>query len=370
MEYEKQISRFLKRKEVMKILGDNYKLSPNQHFRLCKLFDKYKTPKNMENMLTTIAYFILYDLNNYIGRYNRLIGKNGTSTYSQMLRYGRNWKDIYENQSNKKSLHFKNKVEYWLKNGYSLEEAKKAVNKIQKERSDKASKKLKGSSLYTVRSVDYWTNIGFTIEEAKQKVKLIQTTNGLEFYKLKYPDNYLEMYNDRIERWTKSYNENDMQLVNLKKSQSIAGGLARGLSYDDAVNSYNNCVYHMKKIKKLPSKISQDLFDLLFDKIGGTCYYSSKNKEKNINGFNVDFFHEQTKVVIEFYGDFYHRNPDIYQSNYIAHGITSVEKWNYDRIRIENISQSDEVSKVLIVWETDYRKNPNGVLEYLYGEMT
>lgn len=369
MDYEKQIYRFLKRKGIANILGPEYRLTEEQYKRFCRLLDMHNTTKNMENMLSTVAYFIKYDLTNYLGRYNRLKGINGTSVYTQMLRYGRHWKEVYEFQSRRKIVTFPNRIEYWLKKGFTVEQAKQEVYKIQLERGSKAALKLKGTSCYTVRSIDYWVNNGYSLDEAIVKVKDIQTTNGLEFYKKKYPDSFEKEFSKRISIWKDSLSKNDQEVISLKKSSSIEGHIARGLSYDDAVISYQMMVNRLKTIRKLPSKISQKMCSMLDDKLSGICYYSTKNYEKLIQGYRVDFYHTPSKTVVEFYGDFFHRNPKIYESTYQAHNVLSEERWKYDKQREEIISNSIDVNNLIIVWESDFRKNPEKVIQYIIGEI-
>lgn len=369
MNYEKQILRFLKRKGVSDILGQGYKLTDLQRKRFCRLLDVYKTTKNMENMLRTVATFIRYDLTNYLGRYNRLKGVNGTSAYTQILRYGRNWQNIYDLQNSKKTYHFPNKVEHWLEKGLTLEQAKKQVYKIQQERGNKAALKTKGTSCYTVRSIEFWINNGYSLETAKEKVKEIQTTNGLEYYKQKFPNSYEEEFNKRIARWKNSLSKHDQELLNLKKSGSIKGHMARGLSYEQASYEYQILIERLKSVRKLPSKISQKMCSMLDAKLIGTCYYNDKNYEKLISGYRVDFYHKDSKTVVEFYGDFFHRNPKIYESTYEAHSITSGERWEYDNRRETIIFESPEVNKLIVVWESDFRKNPEQTIQNIIGEI-
>lgn len=369
MDYDKQIERLIKRKEVKAILGTEYKLTVRQQMRLCKLLDVYKTPKNMENMLSTIANFIYYDLSNYVGRYRRLIGTNGTSPYTQMLRYGRYWQDVYKKQNIKKTNHFKNTVRYWINLGYSQELAKEKVRMIQQLRSAESAKKTKGSSLYTVRSIEYWLNIGYTEQEAKERVCKIQTTNGIAFYKEKYPKNYEEKFKERINKWKTSYNNNNLDDINHRKSHSIEGAMARGLDYNQALTVRNKNIEHLRSIRKLPSKISQKFCNMLESKLLGNCYYSDKNYEKLIAGYRVDFYHKETNTVVEFYGDFYHRNPALFESNHIAFGTTAKERWDYDKMRETKIQQDKNVNRLLIVWESEFRQNPEETINNIIKEI-
>ena len=47
-----------------------------------------------------------------------------------------------------------------------------------------------------------------------------------------------------------------------------------------------------------------------------------------------------------------------FESNHISHGVTAKEKWDYDRARALKIQQSENVVRFLVVWESDFRKNP------------
>lgn len=370
MNYDKQITRLLNRKAVKAILGNEYKLNADQQIRLCKLLDMYNTPKNMENMLSTVANFIYYDLTNYVGRYRRLAKTTGTSPYTQMLRYGRYWQDVYKKQNNKKTKHFKNTVRYWINLGYSEELAKEQVRIIQTLRAAESAKKTTGTSLYTVRSIEYWLNAGYTEQEARERVRKIQTTNGIQYYKERYPENYEEKFKERINKYKLSYNNNnDLDIVNHKKSHSIEGALARGLNYSQALEVRNKNIQHLRSIRRLPSKISQKFCDMLDSKLLGNCYYFDKNYEKLIAGYRVDFYHKETKTVVEFYGDFYHRNPLLFEANHIAFGTTAKEKWDYDKIRETKIQQDKNVNQLLIVWESRFRKNPEETINNIIKEI-
>lgn len=369
MDYEKQIGRFLKRKSVKTILGDDYELSDSQKMRLCKLLDIYKTPKNMENMLTTVANFIYYDVSNYVGRYRRLVGTSGTTQYSQMLRYGRHWQAVYEQQSQSKVEHFPNTMKYWLDKGYSDTEAQEKISEIQTYRGHKAARKLRGTSMYTVRSMEYWLNNGYSESEARQQVKRIQTTNGLDFYRKKYPDNYEEKYNERIKQWQRSYNRNDLDKINLKKSHSVDGALARGLTLQEALDVRKTNLDHMKTIRRMPSKISQKFCGMLETKLPGICYYADKNYEKLIAGYRVDFYHEGTQTVVEFYGDFYHRNPALFEADHTAFGMDASTRWEYDKQRENAIVQDPKTCHLFVVWESEFRKNPQQTINNIIEEI-
>ena len=74
--------------------------------------------------------------------------------------------------------------------------------------------------------------------------------------------------------------------------------------------------------------------------------------------YKYDFAYLPTKKIIEFHGDYWHCNPDLYEANYY-HKIKKMyakEIWDYDKEKIE-LAKSYGYS-VLVVWEADYCKNP------------
>lgn len=363
----KQTQRFLNRKSVKRILQDTT-LTDIHYMRLNNFFDYYISPKNVECMLDTIANFVLYDLNNYKGRYRRLKGIPGTTKYTQLLRYGKKeFLKIYNKQTSNKKKGFKNCIEYWLDKGYSEEESKIQVNQIQRERNKLSVEKIKGTSEYSCRSLSYWLKQGFTEEESKQKVTEIQTTNGLSWYINKYGiDDGPMLYQSRITKWQQTLTDKtieEMDVINLKKSHSVDGQIARGHSVAEARIKYDQYCEKMKaKPRQRFSKISQHLFEILDNLITGTTYYEIKNYEYLINGLRVDFFHKESGTVIEFHGDFFHRNPLVYKADFKSFGYTSEEKWLLDKNREERIRTSNLVSNLIIVWESNYRLNPDTVI--------
>jgi very-short-patch-repair endonuclease len=312
---------------------------------------------------------IKYDLTNYLGRVKRLKGIPGTSKYTQILRYGRYYADIMNNQSKSKTSHFKNKIDYWLDVGYNQEQAHIQVKRVQTDRAILAGNKLRGTSIYSVRSTQYWINNGYTQKEAQEQVTRIQTTNGIAFYKKKYPDNYKEEFANRIDKWQYSLSKLDQQELNFKKGHSIEANIYRGLSYSAAVEKYDKMCNHMALIRRLPSKISQKMAAMLETNIGGTCFYDTKQYEYLINKYRVDFYHMQSKTVVEFYGDYYHQNPMKFNNDSIVHGVTAQDRWDYDAQRQSIIEASSKVNKFLIVWESEFRSDPDKTIQYIRNEI-
>jgi hypothetical protein len=116
------------------------------------------------------------------------------------------------------------------------------------------------------------------------------------------------------------------------------------------------------------SPISQKLFWDLYYKIGNDqTKFAELNKEyvlvQDKKCFAYDYVDMFRKKCIEFNGDFWHCNPLEYNEDYVhrVKGITALEIWNNDELKNELIQKMNY--QVLIIWESEYRKNPEKTLQ-------
>lgn len=361
----------MKRKSVIAILG-NIALTDLQITRLNAVF-KDRTCKSLETWHITIATFIKYDLINYVGRLRRLMKiPTDRSNVSAFLRYGKkNFEKIKHEQDTRRSKHFKNTVKYWTDLGFDIAAANDKVKEIQLERNKKSVEKTRGKNIYTHRSIEYWLRKGLTESDAAEQVRRVQTTNGLKFYTEKYgKERGKILFENRIKSWLdtlQSKSTEEISLINRKKSLSIDGYILRGYSEDDAITAYSDMCERMRQINRSPfSNISHKLFLTLREKLKGTCYFKPTTHEALIGGFRVDFYHLESKTVIEFYGDYWHRNPLFFSADFFTHGYCSKEKWTTDATRATKIKEdTSHVSKLLIIWENEYRQQPDVVVTTL-----
>ena len=122
------------------------------------------------------------------------------------------------------------------------------------------------------------------------------------------------------------------------------------------------------------SKSSQNLFYLILEQYPiserENIYFATKNSELRIKKTDVgvwlyDFADTKRKKIIEYNGDMYHENPSIYNENDDPHpfrkGLPSKEIWEKDRIK--TLRANEEGYEVFIVWDSEYRKNPEETLK-------
>jgi len=176
--------------------------------------------------------------------------------------------------------------------------------------------------------VRYWTNKGLSDEEAKQKVKERQTTNTKDAF-IKRAGGDIEegsrMHAERQKKWLKS----------MQKS-----GMYTGVS-----------------------KVCDNLFEIVSKTIPEIKFGASEIVVRlSDRACKIDCIHREKKKIIEFYGDYWHGNPIKYgPDSLIRKRKTAKQKWEEDRIRIQDLNEAGY--ETLIIWEMDYKKEPEEVIK-------
>jgi G:T-mismatch repair DNA endonuclease (very short patch repair protein) len=124
---------------------------------------------------------------------------------------------------------------------------------------------------------------------------------------------------------------------------------------------------YTNKIKPFYSKISQECFWKIYDEIKDfidedKIYFAEKNKEFRIFSNNKVYFYDfvisNLKICIEFHGDIFHGNPEIYNENDTPNPFIknlTVKEMNINDKYKENII-TNRGFKYFIIWERDYKK--------------
>lgn len=186
-------------------------------------------------------------------------------------------------------------------------------------------------------------------------------TNSLEYYQKKFGEE-----NGKI-KWEE---------VNRKKAHTIETYIEK---YDGDIElATEKLIEFFKNLKSssISSKISVELFSELTDKLIKMGYkkifhYSFNNEWViNVRGHQtifLDFYLRDTGKVIEFYGDYWHCNPKKYNCDQQVNIGGSLKKvkdvWKDDEKRINNILKLPYIHDIKIVWECDFRKNRDKVIQ-------
>lgn len=241
------------------------------------------------------------------------------------------------------------------------------------------------------RSIDYWllkTNYDYPLAKDLQKQYQIRDIN---YFINKYGETKgVEKYNNRCSKVSRSLTKEGfvenygsikgLMMYNEKsKKTSYSGsfiGLCEKFGEIEAIEiikkrvsykgGYSNVSVECfnKIIKEFPSLNSMDVFygeNEWFVRCKGDKFYM------------IDFYVRDLNVIIEFYGDYWHGNPKIFEKDNVLYDkkITVEDIWNRDAERINNIKKALKTDKVYIIWENDYYKNFNKILNNLeeyFGE--
>jgi hypothetical protein len=222
---------------------------------------------------------------------------------------------------------------------------------------------IRGTSEHTVRSVAYWLKQGYSLEQAKEKVRRVQATNGIEAYRRRGCADPAHAQRQRTEKWLatlRAKEESEQLRIKLARSHSIEGHMARGLDQSSAEAA--SIAYFSKR--RNFSVISQKCFDMVRDRLGKDgLYYKTFNYERQFHGKCVDFFDRNSGTVIEFLGDYWHANPLFYLNEQPIYKRLACDIRLDDRRRFALIAGHHLVAALHIVWESEFRKNPTEVVE-------
>ena len=123
---------------------------------------------------------------------------------------------------------------------------------------------------------------------------------------------------------------------------------------------------------KLAEECFLEIYNKLPEKIKADCRFLPLTKEFGKYGNNhynyYDFVIPSLKFCIEFNGNYWHANPELYEANHIFsywdNKMTAQEVWNKDKLKYDILI--NEGFNVNIIWEKNYRDNKEKIInEYV-----
>lgn len=244
----------------------------------------------------------------------------------------------FENNENFFKERSHQSIKYWLKKGYSDNDAKIKVKEVTDMIHEKTWEKRRNNpDLYkdvNTTQIAYWLKKGYNEKEAKEKVKDRQRTFTLEKCIKKYgEDDGTNIWIKRNKRWSKKMKDILLKNGNYKQdSSNIEKIFINDILNETNINEYN-------------------------------CYI---NKQFMIF-CNSDFYYtydfKYNNKIIEFNGDYWHCNPIKYDMDYfnMRKQMYAKDIWKYDKLKIQKAKK--EGYDVLVVWENDYKKNKEKIIQ-------
>lgn len=303
-----EYKKILNWKNIKEIIGENF-IPTEKHINEINSFIDAGYHKE-GNCRSRLGNYILYNLDDYVGRYKRskILGsaitlenlKNKFGDIEGEVR----WKKYRDKQAETNSYEYKNKKHKMTKESF---------DEYNKSRSFTLKNSIKRHGLE--KGTMLW----------EQYLQRQSYTTTLDYF----------IERDGVEKGTKVFNEFSFKRQNKNFSS-------------------NNCVSNTER--KFYYEISK-VFDISI---------KTQFKIKKLKKYKIyDFLIEDKKIIIEYNGDFWHMNPEYYKAtdiNPIAK-YSAQEKWNLDK---EKISLAESFGyKVVVVWENEWLSNPEKILHKL-----
>jgi G:T-mismatch repair DNA endonuclease (very short patch repair protein) len=207
-----------------------------------------------------------------------------------------------------------------------------------------ASKKLTDTKIVSWVKKEYWMNKGMSEKDAISTVSKKQKTFSLDICIEKHGEiEGKKIWLDRQSLWkSKVFNENT----------HIGGG--RSMIADELIST----LIDVAKLLNIDTDILHGKNEKFI-------------KTNDGNAYKYDLTFNSIKKIIEFNGDYWHCNPNLYSYEYInkVKMISASDIWEYDRSKIAAANKHGY--EVLTIWELDYRKDPKSqikkCIDFIYG---
>ena len=229
--------------------------------------------------------------------------------------------------------------EYWLKRGYSEDDAITKANNTKIENNIYGSHKSSSRSVEQFRSsskrcVEYWTIRGHSMDDAIKLVAKEQSTFSLE----KCIANHGQVdgtrkWTERQEKWQNTLNnksDEEKQRINRLKTSAP---------------------YSV-------SKAEHEIYKIL---VNDGIFIDSQYCISTDIGYVYDM--RMGNNLVEYNGDYWHCNPKLYNADFLnkSTGLSAAESWEKDNKKNEYAKSVGY--NVLVVWERDYKLDPQKVID-------
>lgn len=271
---------------------------------------------NFESYLSLVSHVIRkhkISINDYRALYTNDIIQRSSPLHVQ--RVIQTMKEKLSDESTKQKflttfrVPFPSQVEHWLRKGYSETEAKRAVSDFQKAQSLKATDHTR---------------------------KILSEKNSGQLNKMSL-NSLAIRHNVSIEearKLTPCYGRRGVKHPMYGKKHTIEALKKIG----EHINTSGR------------SRLEHAMSDQLVSILGG-------HKNVGVEGWCCDYVNHELKLIVEFFGDFWHHNPVIYDIEYVNPFTkrSSADVWERDRRKIHELSNLGY--KVIVVWEHDWKLN-------------
>ena len=246
------------------------------------------------------------------------------------------WNLYKERQARSNSFEYKQEKYGWTKEQYDLYNNSRASTKanfIKRHGVEEGTKKWKEyckRQSYAGVTEEYFIEKYGTVEGAlKFKEVCSKKSNTLE--------TFIQRYGEIIgkEKWERFVTFNSQNVPQSRLANELFSNI----------------------LAQIPNELHQNIFFAAKN----TEYFFAKKGHKTMF---VDFYCASSKKIIEFAGNYWHGNPALYQPNFYNTRTKCTAKELYENtIKRNQILEEVHGCKVLLIWESDYTKDKESVIE-------
>lgn len=261
--------------------------------------------------------------------------------------YGREQISIIQSVSSPRT------IEYWLAKGLSADEAEKARFEYQSASGKRSKEKYGCCKRFSSWCIEFWLDRGYTEDEAKAKVSQNSRDASL-FYVDNVPADIRRQSNWMCkEYYIKRFGDN------------------WEAEYTKAFENRGSYTFRSKISDEFLTKLNDKFSWLDSNRYFGEREFTTYSIDAG-RAFKYDYVDTKLKIVVEFNGDYWHANPNVYKPNDVIQYpndlyMRAEEVWLRDAAKIKLML--DRGYKCYTVWELDVKDNMDEVLNNLYGEI-
>ncbi len=214
------------------------------------------------------------------------------------------------------------------------------------------------------RCVEYWIKKGFSVEEASAELSKFQQTTTL--------NRFISLYGDKegVKR-KKLHTKRSLYALSLDR-------YIKEFGEEEGVKRYGEM---KSKSPVYYSKISQALFWSVYDRLSSSIkektYFAELNKEFGLRDGNryylYDFVISSLKLCIEFNGETFHPNKERLTLEEWKEWENPFTKEKADSVFEREVKKKYRMVgngyKYLTIWESDYKANSSQTINYIMKEI-
>lgn len=193
----------------------------------------------------------------------------------------------------------------------------------------------------------YKANAPIQVQAIKEKISnTLKSKYNVNWF-LNRGDHYYIIDKIMIDKYGVSNLFNDIEWQHLNASKNNRSGISNiEKKFCDEITNFLN--------------LKDDDFMCQNSKIGRKIFKFDKKY------YAVDYYIPKYNMIIEFYGDYWHCNPEKYNRDYIHayKKMTAEDIWNKDKKRLQEIINKYNCH-ILIVWEKNWRQNQSEQLNLI-----